>query len=130
MTTAATTTADARHADDLFFASLRSANVASLGELLSDDFVLVDVMRGGVITRPMLLEALRSGKITFDGIDVIESQARSYGAMTAIIVGRTRMHGRAADAEWSVSSRYTHVFVHDGARWRLASAQGTAIIDP
>jgi hypothetical protein len=39
------------------------------------------------------------------------------------------MAGRMDDAQFSAKSRYTHVFVVDDGRWRLASAQGTPIAE-
>jgi len=116
----------AQTAEQLFFSSLRRADTATLGELLTDDFVLVDVMRGGLVSRAALLDAVGSRQIRFDTIDLLESQARRYGA-TMIVVGRTRMVGRAGTTEWSVASRYTHVYVEQAGRWRLATAQGTPI---
>jgi ketosteroid isomerase-like protein len=113
-------------AEDAFFAALESADVTRLEAILTDDFVLVDVMRGGVISRAALLDALLGEKIRFDEIERLESVPRRYGT-TVIIVGRTQMRGRAGDARWSASSRYTHVYVEQAGRWQLASAQGTAI---
>jgi len=41
------------------------------------------------------------------------------------------MAGSFAGTAFAAASRYTHVFVRDAdARWRLASAQGTQIIEP
>src|SRR4051812_13495826 len=110
-------------AEQRFFASLRQANVEDLAAVLTEDFVLIEVMRGSEVSRAVLLDAIASHKIRFDEIDIVESRVRRYGS-TAVIVGRTQMHGRAGDIAWTVSSRYTHVFVEQGGRWRLASAQG------
>jgi ketosteroid isomerase-like protein len=116
----------ARGAEDAFFAALRSADVTRLDAMLTHDFVLVDVMRGGVVSRAALLDALATQKIRFDEIQRFESASRRYGT-TVIVVGRTLMRGRAGDAAWSASSRYTHVYVEPAGQWQLASAQGTPI---
>lgn len=121
-----TENSNAAEAERAFFAALQTADVARLDRVLTKDFVLVDVMRGGVISREMLLDALRAGGIRFESIEVIDAAPRSYGA-TTIIVGQTKMHGHAGAQAWSVSSRYTHVYVEQAGYWRLASAQGTPI---
>jgi ketosteroid isomerase-like protein len=112
--------------DQRFFQALRMADTAALAELLADDFLLIDVLQGGEISRSALIDAVRSGLLTFDVVDVAESRVRRYGAV-AVVTGRTRMGGRAGDQPWSARSRYTHVFVEQRGRWRMVSAQGTQI---
>jgi ketosteroid isomerase-like protein len=115
-------------ADRSFFTALRAADGAALARLLSDDFVLIDVMRGAEVTRTELVTAVTGGQLRFDAIDVVSSRVRHYGH-AAVVTGETRMRGRFGDAEWSAHSRYTHVYVQQSERWRLASAQGTPIAD-
>jgi uncharacterized protein (TIGR02246 family) len=119
---------DAAEADRRFFEALRGADTDALAGLLTDDFVLVDVLMGSEVSRPTLLEALAARKLTFDVVDVVTTRVRRYGD-AAVVVGRTEMRGRAGDTAWSARSRYTHVFVTQNGRWRLASAQGTQIAD-
>src|SRR5262249_37068729 len=114
-------------ADRSFFAALRAGDGAALAALLTDDFVLVDVMRGAEVPRADLVGAVEGGQLRFDAIDVIASRGRHYGGDAAVVTGRTEMRGRAGDVTWSVRSRYTHVYVRQDGRWRLASAQGTPI---
>jgi ketosteroid isomerase-like protein len=52
---------------------------------------------------------------------------RRYGS-AAVVTGETNMRGRIADAAWSAHSRYTHIYVEQDGRWRLASARGTQIV--
>jgi hypothetical protein len=35
---------------------------------------------------------------------------------------------RMGDVSIMASSRYTHVFIEDGGRWRIVAAQGTPIV--
>jgi ketosteroid isomerase-like protein len=112
--------------DRRFFDTLLAADAQGLADLLSNDFVLIDVMQGGEIPGPALVEALRSRQITFEGIDVVESRERRHGDLS-IVTGQTWMRGRAGDQAWAVRSRYTHVYVRQHERWRLVSAQGTQI---
>ena len=118
----------ARDADRRFFAALLTADVAALGELLADDFVLIDVLQGGEIPRSALLEAMAQGVVSFERIEVLDSRERRYGNV-AVITGRTEMRGQGGGQPWSARSRYTHVFVEDRGRWRLVSAQGTRIAE-
>jgi ketosteroid isomerase-like protein len=110
-----------------FFSALLSRNIDSLDAILTDDFVMVDLMAGSEITKPMLLAAVGSSQVKFEAIDPVESKVRVYSTDTAIVVGRTEMRYRAGESSFSFSSRYTHVFVLQDGGWQLASAQGTQI---
>jgi len=110
--------------EQAFFTALVEADVAALGQILADDFLLIDVMTGSEVTKSALLDVLRSGHVLFDQIERVEYLVRLYGT-TAVITGRTEMHGRFDMQPFQASSRYTHVFVDDGLQWRMVSAQGT-----
>ena len=115
-------------ADGRFFAALLAADTDALAEILADDFEIVDVMAGGVATRAQFLEAMTVGGLRFtevlrDGNELTVRERPGLG----VVVGRTRMTMSLGPNEISVGSRYTHVFVADGAGWRLLAAQGTPI---
>jgi Domain of unknown function (DUF4440) len=114
-------------ADRAFFAALISANLDSLDSLLVEDFILIDVLSGAEITKPMLLAAVGSSQLKFDAIEPVESRLRLYAANTAVVTGRTELRGRVGEAAFTASSRYTHVFISQDGGWMLASAQGTQI---
>ena len=113
-------------AEQQFFDSLIGSDVGALERILSDDFLLIDVMTGSEVKKPDLLTILRSGQLKFDAIEPIESQVRHYG-ITAVITGRTQMSGRFGEMPFTAGSRYTHVFVREQSQWRLVIAQGTQI---
>lgn len=115
-------------AESRFFTALIEADAEALDRILADDFVLVDVMRGGEITKAPLLAVVGSRQMVFGAIERIESHVRIY-ASTGVVVGRTRMSGRFGETPFTVESRYTHVYVNEQGRWRLVSAQGTRIAD-
>jgi len=115
-------------AEQQFFDSLIGSDVGALERILSDDFLLIDVMTGSEVKKPDLLTILRSGQLKFDAIEPIASQVRHYG-ITAVITGSTQMSGRFGETPFTASSRYTHVFVEMQGRWRLVSAQGTQIVN-
>ena len=124
------TASEAELAEDRFFAALVDGDVEALAALLTEDFLIVDVLSGGVADRATLLGAFRDGLLAFERVDVVERVARRYGD-TVVIVGRTEMAGSFGGAGFTTASRYTHVIVRtpDGT-WRLASAQGTQIAEP
>jgi ketosteroid isomerase-like protein len=112
--------------DRQFFRSLIDANAASLSRILTDDFLLIDVMQGSEITKPALIGAIESSQVKFESIDAAETRVRSYQT-AAVVTGRTLMRGQAGGSPFTVRSRYTHVYVELLGQWRLASAQGTQI---
>ncbi|MBI3688908.1 MAG: nuclear transport factor 2 family protein [Actinobacteria bacterium] len=117
--------------DSRFFAALVGRDRDALEELLAEDFLMVDIVAGGVVSRSALLELTESGDVSFEAIEAFPDEAviREYGT-TAVVIGRTAMRAILPGGNpMSLSSRYTHVFVqdHSGGPWQLASAQGTRI---
>ena len=116
------------HCDNTFFEALLAADAEALDRVLADDFVIVDVMAGGVNTRDDFLVAIQGGAVQFTVIDRAPSQvAVRFRHGIAIAIGRTRMSVRSAFGESTVLSRYTHIFENASGSWRLVSAQGTRI---
>jgi ketosteroid isomerase-like protein len=117
--------------DDAFFGALLAADLTALADVLTEDFVIVDVMSGGVTERGALLEALASNVVRFVDIvrDAAEALVRTRPGV-AIVIGRTEMTMRLGPDVVRARSRYTHVFAEEDGRWRLLSAQGTSLADP
>jgi ketosteroid isomerase-like protein len=116
--------------DDAFFDALLSSDVEALRDLLTDDFLIVDVMAGQVASRDDILGAIGNGDLRFVEVARDRNDVAVRGRDdVAVLVGRTRMRMNFLGNEASVSSRYTHVFVQEGDRWRLMSAQGTPIVE-
>jgi hypothetical protein len=113
-------------ADREFFTALLSGSAETLDRILTEDFILIDVMRGGEITRDALLTVIASGQLKFETIEPAEVRVRLYQA-TAVVTGRTQMSGRFGETPFATRSRYTHVYVEQRGQWRLAAAQGTQI---
>ena len=125
----APSTSEAEFAEDQFFDGLVAGDVERVEQLLSQDFVIVDLMTGAVADRAAFVGALRDGRLQFERMELMERLTRHHGD-TAIIVGRTEMSGSFDAASFAAASRYTHVLVRErDGRWRLASAQGTRIVD-
>ena len=115
--------------DRQFFAWLTEANVRAVDELLTSDFLLIDVMRGGEIPKPALLAVMKSGDLRFESIEPVDIRLRSYVG-TAIVSGRTKMQIKFQGTGVEVHSRYTHIYVAIDGQWRLAAGQGTPIVEP
>jgi len=109
-----------------FFAALLDANVEALDQILTDDFILIDVMSGSEVPKSILLDLIGSKQLKFKRIELIDSRIRSYRA-AAVITGSTLMSGTFGEGSFNISSRYTHVYIEQEGQWRMASAQGTQI---
>jgi Domain of unknown function (DUF4440) len=83
-------------------------------------------MSGSEITKSMFLSVIESGQLQFEAIEPINSRLRLYGT-TAVINGQTKMSGQFGEMPFTVSSRYTHVYVEHEGQWRMVAAQGTQI---
>lgn len=114
--------------DRRFFNALIYANVVELDQILTDDFMIIDVMRGGETSKSEILQAVQSGQVKFEEIEVVDRHPRLYG-MAAVVTGSTRMTIRFDSATFEVRSRYTHVYCELEGTWRLVSAQGTRIAE-
>jgi hypothetical protein len=109
-----------------FFDALLAPSSEILDRLLTDDFILIDVLTGSEVSKSSLLDFMGSGQLTFESIVPAETRVRMYGPV-AVVTGRTAMKGRVADQSFTTFSRYTHVYVEAEGKWRMASAQGTPI---
>jgi hypothetical protein len=116
-----------KEVDQQFFSALIRSDLAALDRILTNDFVLIDVMRGSEVSKSILLSVIQSGQLRFETISPGDVRVRLYDR-TAIITGRTQMHGWFGDAPFAVQSRYTHVYIQHQVQWCLASAQGTPIV--
>jgi ketosteroid isomerase-like protein len=115
-------------ADAAFFEALLAADADALRGLLTVDFSIIDVMSGGVTAGADLVGAVELGLVKFTSVRQAEEERsvrRSGDA--AVVIGRTEMGVEVDGHEVAARSRYAHVFVLGGGRWRLWSAQGTPI---
>jgi ketosteroid isomerase-like protein len=131
MTVSAKLDAELKAADDAFFDALVEGDLATLEQVLADQFLIVDVAAGAVHTRSDFLGAISGGMVSFQSVERFHDEAivRDLGNNAGVVVGRTKMSFLAADGTGiEASSRYTHVFCRAGDRWQLFSAQGTPIV--
>jgi len=111
-----------------FFAALMAGDENTLGEIIADDFLLIDVMTGSEISKADLIAVIGSRQLVFLTVDVLETNLRSYGD-AAIVTGRTSITGLYGGTPFAAASRYTHVYIRQEERWRLVTAQGTPIVE-
>ncbi|MEV4313281.1 nuclear transport factor 2 family protein [Actinocrispum sp. NPDC049592] len=115
--------------DQDFFDALVAADGTVLTQLLAEDFILVSIADGAVVTKTDLVAAVSSGAVVFPAVQSFPDEAvvRVIGEV-GVVVGRTAMTFTGSDAtEFTAASRYTHVYAHADGSWRLVSAQGTEI---
>lgn len=116
-------------ADTDFFRALVQHDRSRLGQLLAEDFLIVDVNAGNVTNRADFLAAFDAESVKFESIETRREDAivREYSG-AAVVIGTTAMRFRLPDGStFSGRSRYTHVFTRSKSSWHLASAQGTAL---
>src|SRR5215471_7955578 len=79
-------------ADEAFFGALLSADMGSLEAVLTDDFVIVDVMSGRVTGREEFLAAIGSEMLRFAEVTRFPGELSVRRRQVAgVVVGRTRM---------------------------------------
>lgn len=120
---------DVLDADRRFFQSLLAADAKELDRILADDFVMIDVLTGSEVEKPLLVDVVASGRLRFEKIVPVDSRVRLHDG-TAVITGRTELSGHFGEAHFAANSRYTHVFIQQQGRWQLLAAQGTRITEP
>src|SRR5260370_22144851 len=91
-------------AEQEFFGALIAGKVEVLDRLLVDEFILVDGMRGGEITKPGLLAAVASGEAKFSRIEPREKRVRRFGA-SAIVNVRMEVPGGGRGSAFFLRSR-------------------------
>lgn len=93
-------------------------DVAGLDRLAVADFTLVGPL-GFILTKEQWLDRYRGGDLVTSHLDWIEVAVRDYGT-TAVAVGvqaqRAAYRGTPNDGRF----RATHIWVRDGAEWKLA----------
>ena len=111
--------------DALRAATLRNDAVTT-GELLAEDWRNIS-LDGSIINKTQLLAVMDTFR--FVSITDREVETRVYDAC-AIVTGRSlRVLADASGGEVRRNVRFTRVYVRQQERWRVVSAQATAIPD-
>ena len=113
--------------DRRFFDALIHSDVEALDRILSDDFIIIDVLKGAETTKPEIIGAIGSGFVRFEKIEIRDNRVRLYDR-TAVITGQTQMTVRfSGTVVCQFRAGIRMCIANWEAKWRLVSAQGTSI---
>ena len=100
--------------------------LAAAADVLRDDFLITTA---GWLAEPAgkraWLEAL-SGQMTLDEFDLRLIATRRYGDV-ALVLAESSQTGTHNDAPYSMTFRYTDVWVRGGTGWRLATRHASGV---
>ena len=108
-----------------FKAALFANDVATLGQLMTDDYIGYDP-QGNPQDLAMCLAAYQPGCAKLDRFDVEETDARVMGEV-GIITGKGHIHGTFAGCEFEHHLRFMDVYVLRDGGWRLHLTQVTPL---
>ena len=100
-------------------------DVAELGQMLTDDFGLVNPA-GMALNRSQFLADLSSGDLKYDSLNYEDVLVRVFPE-SALVTGRVVRKGQYKGQDNSGQFRFVHVFVTNQGRWRILFAQATRI---
>jgi hypothetical protein len=93
------------HRSGKFFEALIHSDVEVLDRILSEDFIIIDVLKGAGTPKPEMVGAIGSGYVQFEKIEIRDNRVRLYDR-TAVITGQTQMtvHACVLRNGWSMAS--------------------------
>ena len=106
-----------------FAHAVANNDVDSIGELLADDWVIVDP-DGGIIDKSRFLGVIRSGALSHEMIESNDLRVRIY-ENTAVVTALTTTKGRFMGQDFTSCERATDIFVKQIDRWRCVFTQLT-----
>jgi len=117
---------DLERAERELLDALRRGDLAAVADVLRDDFLITTA---GWLAEPAgkraWLAAL-SGQMTLDEFDLRLIAARRYGDV-AVVLAESSQTGTHNDAPYSMTFRYTDVWVREGTGWRLATRHASGV---
>lgn len=102
-----------------------AGDLARLSEML-DDTLTYQHSTGVAETKSQFLEGLRTGRLKYKAIDVLERQVRRFGTVaviTAVVRVQATNNGEALDTKM----RVTDVYARRDARYRQVAWQSTRL---
>jgi ketosteroid isomerase-like protein len=103
-----------------------AGDVARLESLLSDDWILVHG-DGRLDSKQGYVASFKSGDRRIGNMETSELQVRAYGDTAVAVLRSKAAVWRGGRGPLPTDQRYTHVWVRQGGRWTMVSAQGTSI---
>ena len=108
-----------------FEKAMISSDTAALGRILHEDLEMITPV-GTVMSKAELLGLMDSGMLKFEGLDLQDQIVHDLGTAAAV-TGRAHMRASMGDQKFEARTRYTHVYMKEGAAWRMVVAQGTQV---
>ena len=102
------------------------ADVAGLERVLTPDFTLT-LSSGEVSTRTDEINELHSGKVHYDVFENYDMLVRVYGNDTAVVLGKTRVKGKADGKPFDRIVQFTDTLIKRDGRWQLAAGHVSRI---
>lgn len=111
-----------------FETALNKADAAALDKMYADDYMLID-QNGAVSTKAQRVEAIKSGKVKFEGLKFSDLKVKMHPAgdgavITGKVTGKTVMDGKTEERNSMVT--WVAGKGKDGT-WRFLNAQITDI---
>src|SRR5262245_11360530 len=98
----------------------------AVNAILADDWTVI-VSRGRVISKAEVMDVVfASGTSKIEAGTIDEVKVRTFGDF-AVVTGRTVAVGSYQGNSFSVTLRFTDVFIKRGANWQAVASQGTLI---
>ena len=117
------TAAEVERQDRQFMEAAIQADIATLENAMSDDYVFISGV-GQMMNRKEHLDSLKSGAIKYKSLTYDDVKVRTYGD-TAVLTGHITAEGENAGRSTSGAHLITRVYVNRGGRWIIVSAQAT-----
>jgi uncharacterized protein (TIGR02246 family) len=109
--------------------AFEDGNADALRKALTADFTLVD-SRGNVTNLEQNLAEVAAREPYYDEFRNDSQRVRMYGDDTALIVGVTRIRGKAGGEAFAADFRYTDTWIRRDGRWLLAASHASRLPDP
>lgn len=106
--------------------AISQKDTAFVRQLLVPDFLFIGP-DGSVNDKAAVLRAVASPAARVEPFQTQEVRVRLYGRQTAVLTGWFRQTGTWRGQPFTVSYRYTDVYVRRAGRWQAASAQATPL---
>jgi len=96
------------------------ADTKRMAEVVAEDFTLTDA-DGVVTTRADDIENAKKGTIRYEVFENYDMKVRLYGD-SAVVLGRTRVKGKAGDTPFAAVFQFTDTLVRRGGKWWFAAS--------
>lgn len=102
-------------------------DIAALGQILADDWILTTAGCGDQVTKQGQLEDLKSGKLKIYSIEDNDVSVRVFGE-TAIVSGARRSKVTYSGRDVSDHARFSQVYVDRLGQWQCVATQITSLV--